>query len=188
MSLKSKHGYLTGEFGYWLTQYLQNSSHHQKLAVFYDHGEKEDNPNVVAIKGFYGHQVSNKNRLADIDVMVVNNDKEVKLLIEIEESKMSPKKLLGDVFAILMCNQVSVTIENKRKDFCLSSNSHLIVAGIVSSRGRGQDKIINTIMPRLQKFKVPDDSIRIDKIKCVLGEDISKVIEILKNEINTVLG
>ena len=38
-------------------------------------------------------------------------------LIEIEESNMPPKKLLGDVFATLMCNRFVVKIEKEQKYF-----------------------------------------------------------------------
>ena len=95
--MNNKHGKSTGKFGSWLNDYLGSDSFY---TVYYDHGIKTDDPNVAAIKGFFGDQVNNKNRLADIDVMVANIDKEIILLIEIEESEMSPKKLLGDIFSI----------------------------------------------------------------------------------------
>lgn len=182
--MKSKDGKRTGEFGLWLTRYLGRDS---QYSVFYDHGIKQEAPNVAAIKGFYGHKVANRNRLADIDVIVVNNDNdEVILLIEIEESEMPPKKLLGDVFATLMCNRFAVRIENEQKYFTLSPESRLIVAGVVTNLGDGRDKIRNTITPRLRQFDVPDDTIQIDKIKFVFGEDISETIEELKSEMRNV--
>ena len=182
--MKPKDGIRTGEFGFWLTEYLSRNS---QYSVFYDHGIKQEAPNVAVIKGFYGHQVTNKNRLADFDVMIVNNDNdEAMLLVEIEESEMQPKKLLGDVFAALMCNRFAVRIENEQKYFGLSSKTQFIVAGVVPNRGDGKYKIRNIIKPRLQQFDVPDDSIQIDKVKFVFGEDISETIEELKNEIKNI--
>jgi len=115
-----KHGKMTEEFGIWLSQYLKTN---KEYSVFYDHGNPQENSNVAVIKGFFGDKVTNRNRLTDIDVMVVNNKKEVVLLIEIEESEMSPKKLLGDIFSIVMCNQFAVRTENKNKYFGLSSKT-----------------------------------------------------------------
>lgn len=184
--MKSKDGKRTGEFGIWLDQYLGLNS---QYSVYYDHGNKEKNPNVVAIKGFFGQQVSNKNRLVDTDVMVVSNDSgRVIHLIEIEESEMSSKKLLGDIFATLMCNQFAVRIENEQKYFKVSSETRLIIAGVVQSRGDGEDKTRNTITPRLRQFDVPVDAIQIDRIKIVSGEDILGTLKKLKNEMRNFFG
>jgi len=178
--VKTKDGKSTGEFGNWLDQYLGLNS---QYSVYYDHGEKDKYPNVVAVKGIYGQKVSNKNRLVDTDVMVVNNEKNrVILLIEIEESEMSPKKLLGDIFATLMCNQFAVRIGDEQKYFRVSPKTRLIVAGVMQNRGDGQEKIYKTITPRLREFDVPGDAIQIDKINVVLGEDIMEIQEKLKKE------
>jgi hypothetical protein len=56
-------------------------------------------------------------------------------LIEIEETEMSPKKLLGDVFATLMCNWFALKGKNKQKYFRVSPNTKLIVAGVVQKLG-----------------------------------------------------
>ena len=181
--MKSKDGEKTGEFGLWLRRYLKEND---QYSVYYDHGDKAQDPNVATIKGFFGQQVTRRNRLADLDVMIVDNDRdEVVLLIEIEETESPPKKLLGDVFAMLMCNQIAVKIETEQRYFSLSPQTQLIVAGTVSSRGAGREKIRNTIAPRLQQFDVPSDSIQIDQIKFVFGEDVFEVIEELKNEVRS---
>ncbi len=182
--MKTKGGKNTGEFGLWLSQQLESES---QISVFYDHGDRQEDSNVVAIKGFYGEQASNKNRLADIDVMVVNCEtKEAILLIEIEESTMEPKKLLGDILAILMCNRFAVKIENEQKYFDVSPQTRLIVAGIVSSKGAGQDKIKQTIIPRLEQFYLPNDSIQMDKIELVYEDDISQIVIKLKRKIQSI--
>ncbi len=175
--MTSKQGKRTGEFGRWLTGYLDRNS---QYSVFYDHGSIQEDSNVGVIKGFYGHEVTNRNRISDVDVMVVNDDGEVVLLIEIEESEMSPKKLLGDVFATIMCNRFAVRMGNEQKYFCATPKTRLIVSGVLSSRG--QDKIRNIIAPRLRQFGVPDDTFQIDNIKFVFGEDISEMITKLKLE------
>jgi hypothetical protein len=111
---------------------------------------------------------------------MVAKDDEVLLLIEIEESEMPPKKILGDVFAILFCNQAAVKINGQQKYFSFSSNTELIVAGIVPCLGDRREKIDYVIPRRLQQFGVPDDSIQIENIGFVYGESISELLCKLK--------
>jgi hypothetical protein len=183
--VKSKDGKQTGEFGFWLSQSLGENS---QYSVYYDHADKQEDSNVAVVKGFYGQQVANKNRLTDIDVMVINNENdEVILLIEIEETEMSPKKLLGDVFATLMCNRFAVRKGSEQRYFSISPKTRLIVTGVLSSLGSGQEKIKNIIVPRLRQFDIPDDAIQADNIKFVIGEDISEMIKELKSETKSYL-
>ena len=180
-----KHGKMTEQFGLWLTEHLKTKD---QYSVFYDHGNPLEDPTVVAIKGFFGDRVTNRNRLTDADVMVVNNDKEVVLLIEIEESRMSPKKLLGDIFSTVMCNQFAVRPENENEYFGVSPKTVLIIAGVVPNQGDQEeelDKIRNIIMPRLQKFSTPKGSLQIDNIKIVTDKDISETFEKLEKEVTS---
>ena len=92
MRLSSKQGQNTGDFGFWLTNYFKDTLAYQKFQIYYDHGDSTKEANVVATKGFIGENVTNLNRLTDIDVMIVSPRGSVSLLIEIEERYSSPKK------------------------------------------------------------------------------------------------
>lgn len=184
--MSPKNGGHTGEFGLWLTQYLKASDHFQNLIVFYDHGNPDEYPNVVAVKGFYGQQVANRNRLADVDVLVANQDYEILLLIEIEESKMPPKTILGDVFSILFCNRVAVKIDDGQQYFSIGPETQLFVAGIVPGRGGGREKIEEVIRPRLRQIRVPEDAIQVKNIDFVYGDDISETLCKLKCRMKTI--
>jgi hypothetical protein len=186
--LLSKHGQETGKFGLWLRMYLNEPPHNREFTVFYDHGDKQHDPNVAVIKGFYGRQVANNNRLADIDVMVVNKNNEAILLIEIEESSMPPKKLLGDAFSILMCNKFAVRIDNEQKYYTTCPESKLIIAGVVPARGDGQKKIEEVIKPRMKQFSVPSDTIQIENISIVFGNDISKTLDTLMSKVSDIFS
>ena len=83
--MPSKHGEQTGRFGCWLTQYIKGAPQYCNHLVYYDHGKRDYKSNVVAIKGFFGDEVRNKNRLADIDLIVAKPNKDIILLAEIEE-------------------------------------------------------------------------------------------------------
>jgi len=98
--MENKQGKETAEFGLWLKNQYASSA----FRIYYDHGEKRIDNNVAAVKGYYGKKVSNQNHLADVDVIVASQKNEILLLIEIEEHSVSPKALLGDVLALMLCN------------------------------------------------------------------------------------
>lgn len=91
---------------------------------------------VAALTGSCGETVSNRNRLADIDLLVANPEQEVILLLEVEGKISSPKKLLGDVFAVLMCNWIAIKQVNQQTYFTISPTARLLIAGSRLSRGR----------------------------------------------------
>ena len=178
--MPSKHGEQTGKFGLWLTNYLK--PRYCEYPVYYDHGDKNLEPNVAAIKGFFGDEVSNKNRLADVDLMVAKPNKDIMLLVEIEERESSPKKILGDVLAILMCNRFAVKLKGEQHYFNVTPKTELIVAGVVPNKGYRLKKINKIISPRLQLFKAPDDSINPQNVTFMFRENISSTIEALKKK------
>lgn len=178
-----KQGIQTAKFGEWLTDYLKNIPKYKNYLVYYGHGDKQIHPdNVIKIKGFYGKHVKNKNRLADIDIMVASPHKEILLLIEIEERSASPKKYIGAVFAALMCNNFAVGIDNQNDYFKANDESKFIVAGILPTNRRIErfDKIIG---PRITQFVTPPDSIKPQNVIFDFSKDIVSTIESLKKKI-----
>ncbi|MCJ7623482.1 MAG: hypothetical protein MUO76_08250, partial [Anaerolineaceae bacterium] len=172
------------QFGLWLTQYIRKIPRYGEYSVFYEHGNRQENLNVAAIKGFYGKQVRNANRLTDIDVMVSSADQKVRILIEIEEKEMSPKKLLGDVFAALFCNRFAVMVDDEQRYFDIDPETKLIVAGVVPSRGGKLEKFAKVIIPRLETFTSGSDAAQIKNMDFVFGEDVCSTIEKLKEKVS----
>lgn len=99
-----KQGYETGLFGSRLAKAISESAAHTGWRVYYDHGDTNIDSNVASIKGFFGEEVANLNRLADVDVLIGAPSGEAIVVIEIEERFSSPKQVLGNVLAALMCN------------------------------------------------------------------------------------
>jgi len=178
-----KPGKDTGIFGEWLDDQMNTVYKNLGYSVFYDHGDRVKNPNVVAIKGIFGDTVSNVNRLADIDVLVVNKEGEVVLLIEIEERGMSPKKLIGDIFTILMCNRIAIKIAKKQEYFAVSSKTKLIIAGVVPPGAKR--KIETVIKPQLKKFHRSGETLQSNNVKIVYANTIMETLDNLKNEMMT---
>jgi hypothetical protein len=175
-----KDGVATGEFGRWLADEITKCSRCQGYLVYYDHGEPSEDPRVAAVKGFYGETVTNENRLADVDAIVAKPDGELIAVIEIEERPLVPKKLLGDVFTLLMCNRFAVREGDGQRYFEVGEETELIVAGVVSAKGKGLEKVRNVIEPRLSGFEGPEDGIRLEKVILVVEAELGLVIQALK--------
>ncbi len=173
IATKQAAGWETGQFGQWLGAQLDSSSRYQ---LFYDHGERATDPHVAALKGFAGETVSNLNRLADIDLLLASPAQEARLLIEIEERPLSPKKLLGDIFALLLCTRVAVGRGTEQQYFRITPATHLVVAGIVPTKGQQRAKFATVLLPRLRQVSGPPGGIRLDNVSLILGDSPADMI------------
>ena len=178
-----KAGEKTGQFGLWLTEYIRENHSTQGYQVYYDHGDSGLHDNVAVIKGFLGDTVTSKNKLADVDVIVANQNHEVLLLIEIEESPLSPKTLLGDVFASIFSNKFAVNVGGRQTYFSTTKQTRLLVAGYVPQKTRNKSKLMIDIRSRLGGFSGSNDSISIDQVDFVIGEDIKSCIVFLQRKV-----
>lgn len=144
----SRAGKKTGEFGKWL--YHQCRENYPQFKVYYDHGEKNHDPNVSVPMGFFGDNISQKNRLTDCDVLVglssEENSKAV-LLIEVEQGSnkrgldtrsVSPKTVLGDILASMLSERFAIktTHPNSPHDYYqVDEETLLIIAFPYNERG-----------------------------------------------------
>ena len=185
--MTAKHGVETGKFGRWLSRYLEEMPGYQSYCVYYDHGDRLLDPNVVAVKGFSGDIVTNKNRLADVDIIVVKPGGEIAILIEIEESSTTPKKLVGDVFTILMCSRFAVRDGEGQRCFEVTPETKLIVAGVGNS-DRQMKKVREVIAPRLGQFVAPADGIRLRNVRLIIEEDLPAALDKLAESVRELLA
>jgi len=182
-----KAGEKTGQFGLWLTEYIHENHSNQGYQVYYDHGDSRLHDNVAVIKGFLGDTVTSKNKLAEVDVMVVNQNHEVLLLIEIEESLLSPKTLFGDVFASIFSNKFAVNVSGRQTYFSVTKQTKLLVAGYVPRKTRKKSNLMVDIRSRLEDFSGPDDSISMDQVDFVIGEDLENCLVCLQRKVIDIL-
>lgn len=172
-----KQGVSTGEFGEWLTTITEGLPCY---SVFYDHGDKDAHRNVVAAKGFVGDIVKNLNRLADTDLLIVNKNNMIDMIIEIEERPSNPKKILGDVFSILLCDRFAVRQDGKQLYYRAHNDTKLIVAGVVPDKGSRLRKINEIICPRIKQFTSPFNGIRPANVDLIFTGNIQETIDTLK--------
>jgi len=176
LGMKKKTGERTGEFGCWLTKALQDCPEYQ---VYYDHGDPKRRENVAVIKAFVGDEVNRKNKLADVDIMVVNRDDEILLLIEVEESRIAPKTLLGDVFACLLSSGFSVNLQGEQRYFQVTPQTQLWVAGYIPNREEGKKDLIDQLGEKINRLAAKDVSIEIDSVKLLIENDLESCLKLL---------
>jgi hypothetical protein len=144
-------------------------------------------PNVAAIKGFFGSEVTNLNRLADVDIMVADPDRPVTLPIEVEERSCSPKKVLGDAVAIMMCNRFVVRLNGNQHNFEVSPTTQLVVSGILPDCGNRVKKVENVIAPRFRELRPFNGGIDPRNIDFVFMPSIDRTVDELKAIVRQVL-
>ena len=176
-----KSGDQTGYFGFCLNSFLKAES--SEYIVYYDHGDSNLD-NVGVIQGFVGTQPKGENTLAEVDVMVVDAEGNIKLLIEIEDkSSPSPKKLLGVLFSIILCDKFAFGVGSKKKIFRVNPETKIIIAGFVNPKGKKGEQINEVIKPRLNEIEMPKRLLKFENISFVFEKDIETTFDVLKERI-----
>jgi hypothetical protein len=103
-------GELTARIAHCLSQKLEPRG----FNVLFDHADKEtDSTRIGRIVSWIGPQYQSVSQLAFLDIAIVSRESDQAFaLIEIEESTVKPKVILGDVLATLLGEQV--TFQGKR--------------------------------------------------------------------------
>jgi hypothetical protein len=182
----SRQGEQTGEFGRRLSERLGGSE--SPWIVYYDHGFTEVDGNVVATKGFFGNTVTNLNRLADVDVLLGTTDGAAALIIEIEERACSPKKLIGDVMAALLCNQFAVRVNGRQHSFRVLPTTRLIVAGVMPNQGHRIQKIEQVIVPRLREMHALPGGILPSNVELIFNATMDDTLACLNQRVDVVVN
>jgi hypothetical protein len=165
-------GLETGKFGSWLATIMRADPRHQPWVVYYDHGDARSDPAVAATKGFFGSEVKNINRLADVDILIGSAAGAAHVLIEVEERPCSPKKILGDILALLLCNGFAVSVDQDQRVFRGSPDTRVIIAGVLPSAGHRIEKVEDVIVPRLRQLHGLSDGISPSNVHLIFSETI----------------
>jgi len=97
-----KYGVMTFELGKILDAELSR----QNKIVYYDHGDPS-NKNVGEITAYYGKELHRDNKLAEIDVAILDDQRRIILLIEVEENDDKPKTVIGDAVSTLLADGIA---------------------------------------------------------------------------------
>lgn len=115
-------GELTAEVARLLSAGFQS-----RAEILFDHGKREidGTGRVGVIHAWFGDTLNRRSLLADLDIAVLSpQSNRVLLLIEVEESPVSPKTILGDTVAALLAEHF--TFQGKR-DLDVGSWTTLLV-------------------------------------------------------------
>lgn len=141
--------------------------------------EKDLHPQSVRCEPttYFGKYLA-ESTLANIDLVVVNKNREVRVLCEIEERGASPKKIIGDIINIFLAERIMI----QRVPYGLDK-SYFILGIKVKKGGKSADKAKN--LERRIKAKIP----RLwDRIEVVPSDDINELIENIKEKIIAKIG
>ena len=181
-----KAGEKTGQFGLWLTEYVRSELSDKNYTVYYDHGDPQKYRIVAAIKGFIGEEVRNENRLTDVDVMVADEKGDIVLLIEIEESPISPKTLLGDIFASLFSTKFAVKIGNENIYFSKTPGTHLIIASYNPS-DKKRKIYTDRVQEKLGAFLSTESEIKPDHVEFIIESELGCCLKKLQQRVKEIL-
>src|SRR5208282_2115899 len=81
------------------------------IELFYDHGDK-NNPHVCQPTTYMGKRYGADATLSGLDIVLVKG-RDAFLLVEVEESAVRPKTILGDVFGVAIADRIRI----KQKQF-----------------------------------------------------------------------
>ena len=106
--------------------------------VYFDHAEAGKFAGTIAIS--IGEKLSREDEISQLDIAVVeSNSRKTIALVEIEETSDNPKKLIGDIFAVLMGNSIYLPGKKKRKLDVGDWTTLIIIAEGVAHEPRNKD-------------------------------------------------
>jgi len=172
----TKAGSETRKLGKWLYEHCAN--HGLPFDVYYHHGYKGKDPHVASPQGFYGGKASTLTNLAIVDVVVGTNDGKAKLIVEIEEHSASPKKVIGNILAIMMCNAFKACGRN----YHVNEDTSLILACWFTEKGRGREKAEH-LFNRIKEWGGFRGGVAIRNVHLILENNLSDLIARTKDTV-----
>ena len=102
-----RHGIRTVAIGKELQCNLDaNAERYHGIGVFYDHGDSSD-PEVCRPTTYMGRRYGSDATLSGVDIVVTEAGRVI-AAIEVEESTVRPKAILGDVFGIALAGRMRI--------------------------------------------------------------------------------
>ena len=125
-----EHGRWTREVAEKLQERLSaDPVRYSGVRLYYDHGES-GKAEVCQPTSYMGRRYGSDATLSGIDIVLLKNGR-ILVAVELEESEVRPKTVLGDVFGVVLADRVRI-----RKRVHPLAGAVLIVAVAVAPRGR----------------------------------------------------
>ena len=175
-NLITGHGQRTREIAEKLQENLHaDRKRYSEVQLFYDHGDSSK-AEVCQPTSYMGRCYGSNATLSGLDIILVHKGK-VFLLVEVEESEVRPKTILGDVFGVVVADRVSI-----RGRSLPISNATMIVAVTVSGHGRRAEKYVRLerrLGRHLEALRRTTSRSKVAKIRIVTSDadDLARRIE-----------
>lgn len=178
-------GEKTAEFGDELIKEYDGKNGYE---IYHDHGSKDaKNGHVCAVKLVMGEELSNSKRISDVDIAILQNRKVI-ALIEIEESgTLSPKKLFGDYFSLVLADTLYINKDKYSINKETSDNqTRFIIGGLYKESGDTKSKITE-LEKRLNKLLGDNSEKNRKKVEIIKEKDITNLIDSIRKELQKIL-
>ena len=143
--MNNSHGQRTRKIGEMLEPKIEKiKEEYPGLLMFYDHGSPKSE-SVHRANAYMGRRYGRDATLSEVDLVFVYRGKAF-LLVEVEESKVSPKTILGDTFGVILASRIHISGESYP-----IHNATLVTAITVGNRGKRKAKYVR-LDRLLQKF------------------------------------
>lgn len=141
------------------------------IGIFYDHGDPSM-PEVCQPTTYMGRRYGGDATLSGVDIVIAKG-KNVILAIEIEESVVRPKIVIGDVFGIALADRIRI----KGKPYSIK-NATIIIAIADDGKGKQSAKYIRLEHHLDRYFKaIPSKTLKKVRIITCPSHDLVRRIE-----------
>ncbi len=166
--MSKKHGANTIKIAEKLIEQLKKDSKRYKdVKVYYDHGSSK-NDNVCAPTVNIGRRYGNDATLGAADIVVVRGSRVI-IAVEIEESGVSPKRIIGDIFSLVLGDRIKIKGKQYSKE-----DLTVIVALPLKDTGKSEKKY-DRLERNLKKFITNFNIINIRKIRILTVSQVQMV-------------
>ena len=177
-----KHGKFTAGFAKNLGQKLEKEGY----TVWYDHGDPAEDSHVLKTSGYYGDKLSNQTKLAETDIMITKRDN-IRCLVEIEETQVSPKKILGNAATICMCNGFAINRKGTHERYLFDDETKLLIACWFKKEGKGAEKM-ERLERRFKQFKGWEEGLLVENVIFVHSDSLNTLLVDLEKRILSILN
>ena len=167
-------------FGMWLADYLAGIPQYEDYLVHCERARGEPKLSVMEARRGLRGPANMESRLADVDVMVAKPNKDLVVLVQIETEVASPKRILGAVLAILMCNRLALELDGVQQYYKIGPETKFVLAGTMTTGAYAVRRIKETIWPRLQHFAITGDGIDPKNVIFVFRRPLSSTMRALR--------
>lgn len=172
------HGLNTRAVAEKLTEMINaGGKRYDGIRIFYDHGDSS-NLQVCQPTTYMGRRYGHDATLSGVDIVVLK-DNNVIVAVEIEESKVRPKTILGDIFGIVLADKMRIKV----KPYPIT-NATVIIAIAANDTGKQPDKYTR-LKRRIDGYleKNPSESVgKVQIITCSADDLVRRIERLIRLE------